>query len=197
MNALSTSFKKTGSASLMHGLFSLLTLAVGLLGWWLVMRMQHQLLEVASREMECQTLLNRTQELKAHSQDVKTEATTLKHELRALQARIPDSPEEAAFLQQLSQLALSHHISLGDFRPGGIVDRGDFKEITLRLHCTGAYSDLCHWLVGLGTLPRVTRISQLTVAAPVSPGGDCIVDIEIQLQHALKPNRRLASVPKP
>ena len=117
------------------------------------------------------------------------ERSTIDAEVAGLLAKLPEREDEGTFLQQLSDLAARHDVSLSEFRPGGRVQLDDHREIELRLKCSGKYSDLCHWLAGVQQLPRMSRVSQLTVNAPRTANGDCSLDCQLNLLFGLKPEK--------
>lgn len=77
--------------------------------------------------------------------------------------RIPETAQESEFLAQLSQLAKDTGLTILEFRPGKITDRTTHRELEISLSAHGGYHSLCELLAGLEKLPRLCRVTSLTI----------------------------------
>ncbi len=196
MNRLVSSCDRLLSTVIIHLTCVSLTAGLACLGWLLVNHMQLQQADIVQRTAECHSLLRHAHDMHRAAGQLQEDTAAIQQALSTLRAKWPDTADETTFLQLVSQLAADHGVSVSDYRPGGVAKHAEFHEIELRLSGSGPYAGLCRWLVGLNELPRVVRLSQLTIVAPTVPGGDCAVDIHLQLMFGLDPATRLVGVTK-
>jgi Tfp pilus assembly protein PilO len=114
-----------------------------------------------------------TGELEAVLRDgdnIRTEHARLEKELAAARVqsaeliqRIPDQPQEADFLAQLSQLADGSSLKIRDYRPGVITPKTSYATMRVDLICEGDYASLCKFLDGLAGLPRHSTLVHIEV----------------------------------
>lgn len=90
-------------------------------------------------------------------------------QLVAAQARIPETAQESEFLAQVSRLAKDTGLTIQEFRPGGITERKTHRELDVALSALGGYRSLCEFLAGLEKLPRLCRVTSLTVNRDTTP----------------------------
>lgn len=181
MKAISEFTRRLHMPSLMTLGFVAVTAAIGMIGWLVSVGLQKQLDKLASDREENLALLDQTGEMHEGFEKLQQQVAAAKQFVHGERNRLPQSPEETAFLSQFSQLAASVGMEFTDFRPGGVADRGEVKEIELHVRGTGPYGSLCRLLAGLRELPRVVRVSQLAIDAPSEPGGDCSVNMQLYL----------------
>lgn len=86
-------------------------------------------------------------------------------ELAAMLRRLPDTSQEAEFLAEVYGLAETVGIEIREFRPSAANHRDTCQEIKVRLSCVGGYAGLCRFLQQLDELPRLCRVTQLTISA--------------------------------
>ncbi len=185
------------SSLMIHSLLASVTLLIACLGWWTVTNIHCQVKMAVDSEHQSLALLERTAEIQASSTALTNECECAVNQVRSLRSKVPDSPDESTFLKQLSDVAVANNINVSDFRPGGVTDHGTFKELELRLRCAGIYSDLCKWLDELRLLPRMMRISQLSIMAPATAGSPCTIDLQFNLLFAIADSSKLANAVKP
>jgi Tfp pilus assembly protein PilO len=197
MNSLNTLIKRFREKAALNMTFIGMTAALCFLAWLGNSYLQSRLKDIARCTAERESMLERKEALQTSSRQLKEKLGSVKAVLATLQAKLPPIPEESQFLQELSKRASAAEVSLSEFRPGGITKRPDCKEIELRLRATGQYPAVCRWLNSLGEVPRFVRISNITFAGPPTPGGSCIVDIQLNLLFGLIAQPELAAVVKP
>ena len=166
-------------------LFAGITVALALGNWAVIAWLQNQRQLTDSRIADSQSLLGRTREVHAHYRHWQAQTKLARQTAENLAAKMPASPQESQFLHELSQMAATNQVTLSDFRRGNIADLKEFKEIELRVRGTGTYAGLCRWLTGLEGLPRNVRVSQMTLAAPATVGGNCSVELDLHLRYGL------------
>lgn len=159
--------------------------------------LQNSLQEIDEGIVERSLMLGRQKALQDVSLQLENKLKVETAVLRALQSKFPEIPEESQFLQALSERASDMGIRLGEFRPGGIIKGKDCMEIELRLRSTGQYSSVCRWLDSLTDVPRFVRVSNIALTGPSTPGGDCVLDIQLNLLFGLSNQPQIAAVVKP
>lgn len=166
-------------------LFIAITVALALANWAVIAWLQNQLQHTNSGIDESFALLRRARDVRTHYDAWQAQTLAARQQVDALSAKLPASPQETQFLQQLSELAAANQIALSDFRRGNIADYPEFKEIELRVRGAGGYAGLCRWLTELERLPRTFRVSQMTLVAPATSGSLCSVELDIHLRYGL------------
>lgn len=107
--------------------------------------------------------------------------------------RIPANAMETEYLQQVSSLANHVGLDIQDFRPGSIVILPPLQCREVQLRCAGDFNSICQFVTQLPKLPRISRITHLTINEPKDAGGKCSVDILIQIIFGeLKPSNAAA-----
>lgn len=197
MKQLSQLFATKGGKVAIHLIFAAVSLGLGFAGWLSIVGLKHQIFKLECRNAESQLLLNNASDVQANAKRLKEKIINLEQAMQAVRAKSPTAPEEMRFLQQLSELAHANKVTFSDFRPGGVVNHPDFKQIELSLRGQGPYAGLCRWLAGLQDLPRMVHVSHLTIVAPSTNNGDCTVDLQLHLVFGLTPERQLAGMVQP
>jgi Tfp pilus assembly protein PilO len=107
--------------------------------------------------------------------------------------RIPVNALETEYLQQVSSLANHVGLDIQDFRPGSIISLPPLQCREVQLRCTGDFNSICQFVTQLPKLPRISRITHVTINEPKEAGGKCGVDILIQIIFGdLKPSNTTA-----
>ena len=197
MNLLSAIVARLGRSAALNLAFVGMTLMLTVAAWLGIACLQSQLGELERDIAQRMSMLENHDQLHSESQRLKGQIASVKQTLQSLHAKLPESPEESQFLSQLSECAMDTGMSLSDFRPGGITERPNSKDIDLRLRGTGSYASVCRWLDGLNKLPRIVRISHVAIAGPTMPGGDCLLDIQLSLVFGVTAQPHLAASVKP
>lgn len=197
MNRIATVVARFRERAALNMAFIGMTAALGFVAWLGISYLKTHLKQIVETTAERESMLQQEASLRASSLALKEELHSAKSVLEELQTKFPQIPEESQFLHALSERAAEAGVSFGEYRPGGVTKRPDCKEIDLRLRGTGKYASICRWLDSLGNVPRFVRIANITFAGPATAGGDCIVDIELDLLFGLSTQPQLAAAVKP
>jgi len=127
-------------------------------------------------------LLSTADEVRANHRRFTDQLAELRRQKQSLQRRIPDEPQEAEFLAQVSQLANQSGLHVSDFRPGPATARQGYGAMNVELVCEGDYASICYFLDRLATLPRLARIQYLEVSTP-SRGGAYPVHMTLAIYY--------------
>lgn len=148
----------------LHAVGAACALAIFLLAWLCFFRP----IDAQARAARDET--TRLQEVIADSQQIRNDHAELSEKLDAarreatqLAANIPDDPQEAEFLAQLTQLANETGIEIQDYRPGQTRRYESFCVLTVDLVCVGQYPGTCRFLDELPELARRCAVEDLRI----------------------------------
>jgi Tfp pilus assembly protein PilO len=143
-------------------------LAVALGIWGLLIGLAY--LPLAAAEDEAASQLQSTQLFLASTKKIHAEHERLLHEFGVLDkqrasimARIPDGPQEADFLAQITTTAHDCGLQMQEYRTGAVSSHPRFQELEVALNLSGDYPGLCKFLDRLHQLPRFCLLSDLNI----------------------------------
>jgi Tfp pilus assembly protein PilO len=197
MKKLAAAIERFSRDAALNMTFVGMTIVLILLAWLGIGYLQKNLNQLERDITKRQAMLERGAQFQASSSRLKQQLTAIESTLEDLQAKLPNTPEETQFLHELSECATATGVSLSDFRPGGVTQRPNCKDMDLRLRGTGPYASVCVWVSRLRDLPRLVRISHVTITGPATPGGDCLIDLQLSLVFGVTAQAPLASTVKP
>ncbi len=155
---------------LLHALAAGVTGCLGLLAinlGVLQAREQQQSVEVQVESMR--RFLSRADEIDARQRELQCLLDQTEEQFAAAVTRIPESAQESEFLAQVSRLAKDTALTIHDFRPDKITERTTHRELEISLSARGTYRSLCEFLAGLEELPRLCRVTSLTIDRDSTP----------------------------
>lgn len=155
--------------------------ALGALMWFGITNLQARVSQAQAAVSERLNLIETTTELQITAESLEEQVRLQQADILTMRAKFPTTADESKFLEQLSETAVATGVSISDFRPGGISNQSACKMLELKIRGTAPYAGLCRWLASLSKLPRVVRLSQLSVSGPVTPDGNCTIDIQLNL----------------
>jgi len=97
------------------------------------------------------------------------ELAQLERNAETMRLRIPDQPQEAEFLRQVTQTANATQLRILNYERKSVIIGKTHAEFDIRLNCCGAYDSICKFLDRLGQLPRVTVVKKLNILARDNP----------------------------
>jgi Tfp pilus assembly protein PilO len=178
-------FQRFDRTSVISLIFVAISATLGVAIWFGIVSLQRMLSEAQGSVDERLALLEHQLELQSNAESLADQLRSLQETIQSMRSKLPETAEESEFLNQLSEMAVATGVSISDYRPGGVSNRGDCKSLELKVRGTAPYASLCCWLASLKDLPRVVRLSQLTVSGPSTPGGACAIDIQLDLVFGL------------
>ncbi len=90
------------------------------------------------------------------------EVNVLNEQLKQAVSLLPNEADIHSILRQLSLLARKSNVDLLFFKPGSVVSRGFYSEISVDLKLEGTYNDIAIYLDQLGKLSRIINVQDLT-----------------------------------
>jgi len=156
---------KTLSWSL-HGLGVVGALAIAWLSDLLVCRpLADRTAGCLEQTAELETVIRREAAIRQERVRLGEELAAARQQAVLLQTRIPDKPQEAEFLADVSRLADQVGLKIHDYRPGAAVSEPSYGVLQVDLICRGDYSSVCSFLDHLSRLPRYSTIAGLQIEA--------------------------------
>lgn len=110
-----------------------------------------------------QAFLKDTAGIAARTRETISKAAELDQEMTRILAGVPDTPQESEFLRQVAGLAQGTSLAFDEFRPGSTTVVGKYRQTEISLRGTGTYQDICRFLAGLESLPRLCRVQRLQI----------------------------------
>ena len=152
----------------LHGLGILLACSIGLTAQLVGYRpVDAQAAACSEQTEQLQVVLRDEQRLRAEHARLSRDLASAREQAAELSKRIPDQPQEADFLAQLTQLADAFGLKIQDYRPGVITPRSSYAAMRVDLICEGDYEGICRFLDGISELPRHSTMVRLEInAAP-------------------------------
>ena len=98
-----------------------------------------------------------------------------------LVSRVPVDPAEAEYLSQVTELARSSSVAIDQYHPGLPVEHEDYGSLEVVVHLHAPYENVCRFLAGIETLPRLCRARSLKITAPETEGEDYHVEVTLQI----------------
>ena len=102
-----------------------------------------------------------------------------------LQTRVPDKPQEAEFLADVSRLANELGLTIRDYQPGAALSEPSHTELQVDLVCSGNYASICGFLDRLSKLPRYSSVARLQVDAD-GKSPECSAKMSVILYYGVQ-----------
>lgn len=168
----------------LHGLGATVVLVVALLTWAVACRpINNGIVAGAYRVGQLDKLLKTRPRQKALYERLGKQLTEAREQAEMLNDRVPEEPQEAVFLAQVSKLANDVGLSIQDYRPGAIKRDDSHSTMRVDLICRGRYSAICKFLDGLPTLPRHSTVVRLQITSE-GDQAEYSADVSLELYFA-------------
>lgn len=93
------------------------------------------------------------------------EVNILNEQLKQAIALLPNDADIHELFRQLSIVAKKTNVELLSFRPGGVVSRGFYSEVSMDIKIDGTYHDIATFLDQVGKMRRIVNVSNLVFSA--------------------------------
>ncbi len=115
---------------------------------------------------QLESLLDNAGSIEADHHRFQDELNEMQQRAEMIRNRIPDDPQEAAFLVQVTEAARTCGLTIEDYQRGKVTVTDTHSELEIRLTGQGAYESICGFFAELASLPRVTTVRRMVVSAP-------------------------------
>lgn len=150
----------------LHGLGVLVALAIAWLSHLLVCRpLGARTAACLEQTAELETVIRREAPIRAERARLREDLAAARQQAVLLRTRIPDKPQEADFLADVSRLAHEVGLQIQDYRPGVPVSGPSYAVLQVDLICSGSYRSICSFLDQLSKLPRYSTMARLQIDA--------------------------------
>ena len=90
--------------------------------------------------------------------------------ITALQLRVPEGPDEALFLKQVSEIAEQEDFTVSNFRPQKPLAREGYSEVQIAITGGGSYASICKFLDQLASSQRLAKVKDLEIRTGATKG---------------------------
>ena len=94
------------------------------------------------------------------------EVNILNEQLKQAIALLPNDADIHELFRQLSIVAKKANVELLSFKPGGVVSRGFYSDVSMDIRLEGSYHDIAVFLDQVGKMRRIVNTSNLVFGAP-------------------------------
>ncbi len=145
-------------------------ISVLVFGYFVYRPLSNSAAEVERNWIDNAALLSSKDEIQQTRSRLRKTLADNERSLTDLNARIPETAEQADFLGLLAESAEQAGIEIQDFRPMRMIEKDYHHEFEVHVVGEGEYTGLCHFLDKLRQLSRLNRVQSLTINArePVS-----------------------------
>ncbi len=128
-----------------------------------------------------QTLALQQPAVDARTEELRASIAVVEEQLLGRRIRIPDTPSEHLFSEQLNGLAETSGLSLDELRPDQYFHSAKMDRMTFRVRLSGEWKGLCEFLQQITMLERLCHVDQCQVSSePESPSRlQCELEVSI------------------
>lgn len=128
--------------------------------------------------------------IRSQYDQLKQTVDSLEHNLATVRRAVPQSPEEAELLRQLSEQAVRFDVQITDFRRELAADATTHAQVRFVLKGAGPYPGICRFLDGIDQLQRLVAIESLQIKqegrAEQDNSDSCSLDLTLLAFYGLK-----------
>jgi Tfp pilus assembly protein PilO len=137
-------------------------------GYWVVSGGIRQVREIRQEKNLLSNTLKNLALAETSLQQLDAAIAETRKQMKALNARIPDSAKVGEFLKQLDALMKERKVVLESFQSLPVVKEKLFTRIPIRLTCRGSFANIYHLLHDLETMNRLADVEKITITNPDS-----------------------------
>jgi type IV pilus assembly protein PilO len=143
-------------------LFFLVLLAVPAVSLFYVFQPRNEEIQQALREIQLkQARLDSLAQMTAKIEDLGLAIEQGRESIALIEAKLPSERDVEGILEQIWQIAESHHLTQKSIKTEKPVPAAQYRELPLKLVMEGDFDGFYQFLLELENLPRITRIHQL------------------------------------
>lgn len=140
-------------------LFILVLLAMPAVAYFFVFQTNNKLQQDARAEIQAkQAKLQALDQATARYIDLDGEIDRLKTTIELIEQKLPQGREEYAVVRNITDLALSHGLTIRSIKPDKVVSAAQYMELPVRLEIEGDFNGFYAFLLEVERLPRITQL---------------------------------------
>jgi type IV pilus assembly protein PilO len=138
--------------------------ALPVASWWFVFREQNTRIAKTRQDIELQrSVLEKLKEETARNADLARANEQIKKSIESIETRLPSGKEIDSVVRQVSDLAIAAGLAAPGLKSAKPVKAALYMEQPLEMTLDGDFSGFYAFLVHLESLPRITRIPDMTL----------------------------------
>jgi len=138
--------------------------ALPVASWWFVFREQNTRIAKTRQDIELQrSVLEKLKEETARNADLARANEQIKRSIESIETRLPSGKEIDSVVRQVSDLAIAAGLAAPGLKSAKPVKAALYMEQPLEMTLDGDFSGFYAFLVHLESLPRITRIPDMTL----------------------------------
>ncbi len=152
--------------------------------WGLYAQLEAREVAVYSKELSLTDFLSNHDSIVLTNHQTKKRLEEQKGRLAELVQRIPNTPHESNFLEQLASVAAAAKVDIRDFNPGNTIQQGKHSQLEIYIDGSASYEGICRFLDGLAKLPRLCQIASFEVTSPGKGATDYRIEAKLRIFFA-------------
>lgn len=170
--------------------FYAVLLAVPLGAWAFVFRPRNAEIAMARAEVDLKLIqLEELREVESINEDLEATLGQLEGALAELRARIPDAAGIEDVLRRIAEITQENRLVVRSFKRERTVDSDHYIELPMKTVIEGSYQGIHRFLIDLESMPRITRILDMTIENPdtgrMTRGGGSIEKGEVRAEMTI------------
>jgi type IV pilus assembly protein PilO len=169
--------------------WSAVTVAVLVLGWFLVLQGAHEELD-AERNKE--PALKKDYRAKlgqaVNLSELRKQKLQVEEYVTQLEKQLPGKAEMDALLSDINQAGLGRGLQFELFRPGQVVVKDYYAELPIAIKVSGRYHDLGSFAADIANLSRIVTLHNLSIGTVRDSAGLLVMDATARTYRYLDAN---------
>lgn len=147
--------------------FYAVLLAVPLGAWAFVFRPRNSEIAMARADVDMKLIqLEDLREVETINEDLEATLLHLESALAELRARIPDAAGIEDVLRRIAEITQENKLVVRSFKREKTVASAHYIELPMKTVIEGPYDGIHRFLIDLESMPRITRILDMTIENP-------------------------------
>ena len=153
--------------------------------------------EVNDEIQEKQVKLDRVKEVRLQIDDLEKEIEKGREAIEAIEDKLPSRREVAAILDDVTRIAQDNRLAVKNVKPEKEEPAASYMEQRLKIEMEGEFDGFYQFLLALESLPRITRMHNLSMLKIAGTGGPAVIDdtsrlLKIEFELSIYFEQRLA-----
>jgi len=133
--------------------------------------------EISAKHAKLQALDQAT----ARYIDLDGEIERLRSTIELIEQKLPKDREEYEVIRNISNLAISHNLSVRSIKPDKVVSAAQYLELPVRLEIEGDFDGFYAFLLEVERLPRITQMPLMQLNKLTDADEEGMMEAEITL----------------